>query len=98
MTEETKVQFNLWAVLTFIGVMGSSSFLYLHAEGRETKAKQREVIERVIVLEERTKVILDGILELKQGQKDVLNALSAHEKSTLLNGRILKWNDIKRQP
>jgi hypothetical protein len=95
MTTDTQIRFNLWAVLTFLVVMGASSFTFLYAEGKVTKEKQQDVIHRVIALEVQNKAILDGINDLKAGQKEVVEALNSHIKETNSLLRVKKWNDLK---
>lgn len=88
--ESTKVRFDLWLVLVFLVAMGVSSSVFLYGEGRETKTKQAEVISRVVTLEAQQKAILEGIGELKQGQKELTAALLAQERAM----RIKRWNQI----
>jgi hypothetical protein len=95
MSPDTQIRFNLWAVLTFLTVMGMSSFTFLYAEGKTTKEKQQDVIHRVIALEVQNKAILDGINDLKAGQKEVVEALNSHIKETNSLMRVKKWNDLK---
>jgi hypothetical protein len=95
MTEESKVTFNLWAVLGFLFLTGIASFTYLHAEGRETKVKQQDVIQRVVIMETKMQAIMEGINELKTGQKEVIDSLKDHEKSSASMLRVKKWNEIK---
>lgn len=88
--ENTKVRFDLWLVLVFLVTMGVSSSVFLYREGRETKVRQAEVINRVVVLEAQQKTILEGIIELKQGQKELTSVLLAQERAM----RIKRWNQI----
>jgi hypothetical protein len=83
----TKVRFDLWGVLAFLVVLVGIGMGYLfnaQATAREERTKAIQgVSDRVTKLEERYTFITDGILELKAGQKEVMNALSAHERSTM---------------
>jgi hypothetical protein len=95
MTTDTQIRFNLWAVLTFLVIMGASSFTFLYAEGKTTKEKQQDVIHRVLVLEVQNKAILDGINELKAGQKEIEIAIINHIKETNSLMKVKKWNELK---
>lgn len=75
-----QVRFNLWAVLTFLFVLGSATAGFLYAEGKETKTVQRDVMQRVSKIEAQFEYITCGINELKAGQREMATALSAHER------------------
>ena len=64
MSPDTQIKFNLWAVLGFLVFMGASSFTFLYAEGKETKVKQQDVIQRVVVLETNYSNIIKGLDKL----------------------------------
>lgn len=64
MSPDTQIKFNLWAVLGFLVLMGASSFTFLYAEGKETKVKQQDVIQRVVVLETNYANIIKGLDKL----------------------------------
>lgn len=72
---ESKVQFSLWAVLAFIVAIGFITAQFLNAEQKETRAKQREVVERVTKLETQFDYVTKGIDELKRGQREVVDIL-----------------------
>jgi hypothetical protein len=96
---ESRVNFSLWAVLGSIVLLGFLCISFLYAEGKETKSNQQEVFQRIAIQETITKAILDGIIDLKTGQKDlvaannkVAEALNAHEKATASALRVQRWN------
>ena len=64
MSPDTQIKFNLWAVLGFLVLMGASSFTFLYAEGKETKVKQQDVLQRVVVLETNYANIIKGLDKL----------------------------------
>ena len=79
------VRFNLWAVMTFLFMVGAAAIGVIYAEGRETKATQVNVLQRLSTVEAQYKSIVCGIDELKAGQKEVYNLLAAHERNS--NGK-----------
>jgi hypothetical protein len=83
-SETTKVRFDLWAVLTFVVLASVTGFIYLNstlAEGRAARISNDHAISiRVSNLEQQFLYISTGITELKQGQKDLVDAMRAHEK------------------
>lgn len=74
------VRFNLWAVVTFLFMIAAGMMGILYAEGRETKAVQTSVLQRVSKIETQFDNITYGINELKAGQKELFNMFVAHEK------------------
>ena len=105
MSEDTKVQFSLWAVLTFLVILGGLSLGYLFdAQGRMRDKQQQdnqEICERTAKLEANIVYIVEGIKELKDGQIRVVNALSEQEKTTrdLRNATktVKRWQDYPSQ-
>jgi hypothetical protein len=95
MGEETSVKFNLWAVLVFFFVAGSASFTFLYAEGKETKGKQQEVIQRVVKLEAQYDHIIKGLDKLTELVEKSADKLDQHSKETKSAERVLKWNKIQ---
>jgi hypothetical protein len=91
----TKIRFDLWAVLAFLVFAGISSFTFLYAEGKETKTKQQEVIQRVTVLETQYKHIIEGIDKLTRATENVADKFEQHSKETKSVQSVKKWNDIK---
>jgi prefoldin subunit 5 len=89
MTEngDTKIRFDLWAVLSFLVVLVGIGMGYLftaQATAREDRTKAIQIVsDRVTKLEERLEYIKDGINELKGGQKDLIQALYTHERNTM---------------
>ena len=82
MSPETQIRLNLWAVLTFLVIMGASSFTFLYAEGKETKQKQQEVIQRVIKLEANYENIIKGIDKLTVAVEKSVEQLDKHRQHT----------------
>lgn len=74
--ETTKIRFDLWAVLTFLFVLAGSGMLYLfnqQAIARDERTKAiSAVCDRVTVLEQQMYFIKEGIVELKEGQREVI--------------------------
>jgi hypothetical protein len=82
MTADTQIKFNLWAVLGFLVIMGASSFTFLYAEGKETKVKQQEVIQRVTILEANYANIIKGIDKLTVTVEKSIEQLDKHRQHT----------------
>jgi len=70
------ITFNLWAVLLGIILLGASMGGFLYGDQKEVRVKQQEVIQRVIRNEASISYIVEGIRELKEGQKEVLRSLN----------------------
>lgn len=88
---DTKVQFSLWAVLGFLCVIAVILFGDLYGSQRSNQKANQDVCDRVTKLESNYNFIISGIKEIKDGQKEVATALSAHEKNTTTMKR---WQDI----
>jgi len=84
---ETKVWFNLWAVLGFVLLLGAIGFTYLHAEGSKTKEKQQEVIQRVTKLETQYVFIIERLEGLTRAVEKSTDKLDAHTKDTKRKGK-----------
>ena len=95
MGEESTVKFNLWAVLAFLFIAGVSSFTFLYAEGKETKVKQQEVIQRVMKLETQYEYIIKGLDKLTVTMEKAADKLEQNNKAQKSAERVKKWNDIK---
>ncbi len=95
MTTETRVTFNLWAVLAFLFIAGISSFTFLYAEGKETKVKQQEVIQRLTKLETQYDHIIKGLDKLTTAMEKATDKLDQNSKDQKSAERVKKWNDIK---
>ncbi len=95
MTTETRVTFNLWAVLAFLFIAGISSFTFLYAEGKETKVKQQEVIQRVTKLEAQYVFIIDRLEKLTITMEKAADKLELHSKEARSAAIVKKWNNIK---
>jgi hypothetical protein len=80
----TKVRFDLYGVLFFLVVLVGIGMGYLFtaqatARDERTKAIQN-VCDRVTVLETQYKFISEGIVELKQGQRELVVTLKRNGK------------------
>ncbi len=95
MTTETRVTFNLWAVLAFLFVVGTASFTFLYAEQKETRGKQQEVIQRVIKLETQYEHIIKGLDKLTAVMEKAVDKLGQNSKDQKSAERVKKWNEIK---
>jgi len=95
MSNETKVTFNLWLVLSFIVALGLLAFTVLGAEQLKTKEKQQEICERVVKLEtqydniikgqEKVAITLEKLADKIDAQDQALRRSSreARDKTTL---------------
>jgi hypothetical protein len=94
--EVTRVRFDLWAVLGFIVLMGVVFGGYLFqtlASGRaERIAADQQIDLRVTKLETHYSYIIQGIADLKAGQKEVADSLAKHEMSTKELMKVKSWN------
>ncbi len=95
MTAETRVTFNLWAVLAFLIIAGISSFSFLYAEGKETKVEQQKIIQRVTKLEAQYTFIIDRLERLTVSVEKASDKLEMHSKETKSREVVKKRNDIK---
>jgi len=79
---DAKVRFDLWAVLGFLVIAGASSFTFLYAEGKETKLKQQEVIQRVTRLETQYEHIIKGLEKVANIIDESSKKLEVHRLRT----------------
>jgi hypothetical protein len=83
----TRVKFDLWAVLGFLVVLSGLSMGYLFNAQANSKAERiasdQMLDTRMTKLEAHVGFIIEGINDLKRGQKDVERSLDTHEKSTM---------------
>jgi hypothetical protein len=91
---DTRVNFSLWAVLGAIVLLGAICVSFLHAEQKETKNKQQEVIARVVALERDYANIIKGIDKLTMVVEKVADKLESHDKETRSLDRTKKRNQI----
>lgn len=61
---ESTVRFNFWTVLICLILAAVGGFTFLYADGEKTKAKQQDVIQRVLVLETNYANIIKGLDKL----------------------------------
>jgi len=79
---ETQVKFGLWPILVFLFLAGAASVGFLYAEGKETKNKQQDVIQRVVVLETNYSNIIKGLDKLTIVVERSVEKLDEHQKDT----------------
>ncbi len=95
MTTETRVTFNLWAVLAFLFLAGVVSIGFLYAEGKETKVQLQEVAQRAKVLEMQYEHIIKGLDKLTTVVEKVADKVELHTREAKSNAVVKKWNDIE---
>ncbi len=84
------VKFNLWAVLTFLFLAGAVAVGFLYAEGKETKVKQQEVIQRVTKLEAQYENIIKGLDKLTAVVEKSAEKLELHSREVKSNAIVKK--------
>ncbi len=86
----TKVRFDLWAVLGFLVLLVGVCVGYLfnaQATNREERQVAIQIVsDRVTRLEANYSFIIEGITDLKRGQKELEVAIVLHEKSSRKRG------------
>jgi hypothetical protein len=97
-TKNTNVTFSLWAVLGFLCAIAFILFGDLYGSQRSNQKANQDVCDRVTKLEANYNFIIDGIKEIKDGQKEVASALASHERSTLekkeAETKVKRWQDV----
>jgi hypothetical protein len=66
----------------------------------DVRAHQKDIAALYVVQaksDEKFNNIIEGIAELKVGQKAVVQALDAHEKATASQLRVKSWNDPEKR-
>lgn len=78
-SEKTIVRFDLWAVLAFLVLLVGIGMGYLFNAQAESKEERRiqvqSINERVTRLEMKFDYLVDGISELKMGQKELTSVV-----------------------
>ena len=72
---ETTIRFKLWAVLGFLVVLVGVGLSYLFIAQTSAGVERTEIKERVIRMEVNYQYVVQGIAELKESQKVIMNIL-----------------------
>lgn len=84
---DTKVRFSLWSVLAFLVILAAACIGYLFnsqaAARDETRTANQQVCDRVTRLETNFSYVVQGIGEMKQTNREIIEALRQHEQRTL---------------
>ena len=73
--EETTIKFKLWAVLGFLVVLVGIGLGYLFIAQTSAAVERTDIKERVIRMEVNYTYVVQGIAELKESQKVMMNIL-----------------------
>lgn len=76
----TQVRFDLYGVLAFLVILVGIGMGYLFTAQATAREERTMVCERVTVLETQYRFISEGIVELKQGQKELTATLKKNGK------------------
>ena len=79
--EETTIKFKLWAVLGFLVVLVGIGFSYLFIVQTSAAVERTNISERVIRTEMSIAYIVEGIADLKQTQKEMMEILRKQQKA-----------------
>jgi len=90
---EPKVQFHLWAVLSFLVVLFMGIVTFLHSEQSDTKNKQQAVAERVAILETQYFNIINGINHLTRSVEKTSEKLDDYRNT--VNNKKTKMSDLQ---
>ena len=78
---ETTIKFKLWAVLGFLVALIGIGFGYLFIAQTSAAVERTNISERVIRTEMSITYIVEGIAELKQVQKEMMEILRKQQKA-----------------
>ena len=79
--EETTIKFKLWAVLGFLVALIGIGFGYLFIAQTSAAVERTNISERVIRTEMSITYIVEGIAELKETQKQMMEILRKQQRS-----------------
>ena len=79
--EETTIKFKLWAVLGFLVALIGIGFGYLFIAQTSAAIERIDIKERVIRTEMSITYIVEGIADLKQTQKEMMEILRKQQKA-----------------
>jgi len=79
--EETTIRFKLWAVLGFLVVLVGIGLGYLFIAQTSAAVERTNISERVIRTEMSITYIVEGIADLKQTQKEMMEILRKQQKA-----------------
>ena len=78
--EETTIKFKLWAVLGFLIVLVGVGLSYLLSAQLSAGVERTEIKERVIRMEVNYQYVVQGISDLKQAQKEMMEILRKQQR------------------
>jgi len=79
--EETTIRFKLWAVLGFLVALIGIGFGYLFIAQTSAAIERIDIKERVIRTEMSIAYIVEGIAELKETQKQMMEILRKQQRA-----------------
>jgi len=79
--EETTIKFKLWAVLGFLVALIGIGFGYLFIAQTSAAIERIDIKERVIRTEMSITYIVEGIADLKQTQKEMMEILRKQQRA-----------------
>uniref|UniRef100_A0A6H1ZXU0 Uncharacterized protein n=1 Tax=viral metagenome TaxID=1070528 RepID=A0A6H1ZXU0_9ZZZZ len=79
--EETTIRFKLWAVLGFLVALIGIGFGYLFIAQTSAAIERIDIKERVIRTEMSITYIVEGIAELKETQKQMMEILRKQQRA-----------------
>uniref|UniRef100_A0A6M3L2M0 Uncharacterized protein n=1 Tax=viral metagenome TaxID=1070528 RepID=A0A6M3L2M0_9ZZZZ len=78
--EETTIKFKLWAVLGFLVVLVGVGLSYLFIAQTSAGVERTDIKERVIRMEVNYQYVVQGISDLKQTQKEMMEVLRKQQR------------------
>jgi len=81
-SEETTIKFKLWAVLGFLIVLVGIGLGYLFIAQTSAAVERTDIKERVIRMEVNYQYVVQGISDLKQAQKEMIEVLRKQQRTT----------------
>ena len=78
--DETTIKFKLWAVLGFLVVLVGIGLSYLFIVQTSAAVERTNISERVIRTEMSITYIVEGIADLKQTQKEMMEILRKQQR------------------
>jgi len=80
-SEETTIKFKLWAVLGFLIVLVGIGLGYLFIAQTSAAVERTDIKERVIRMEVNYQYVVQGISDLKQAQKEMIEVLRKQQRT-----------------
>ena len=78
---ETTIRFKLWAVLGFLVALIGIGFGYLFIAQTSAGVERVDIKERVIRMEVNYQYVVQGIADLKQAQKEMMEVLRKQQRT-----------------